>query len=285
MWRSELFQCLRVVFKAEVSILTVNLSNLTLNLLKSLRQVYLSCTLWFPGPHEKQTFKKRPLWDVQGDPAGVPRSPAAGLILAWISHIWLHCLTCESPGSPSETQQRGCSASRCGPPGSLQQHMSKWTWSGEHTPPAHLHNGLSLSADVVRLWNSMCASSMMSACVYVCSGVFKQGVHGTWKCACVPVVQQMTHYGLLVICPGTHKSRGQVVSDAMCFYGPLSYVHSEREAGGALPVYQVHLHCRELRHNQLSSTPFFLQILPKSSWSLFFLFFFQICVHIGEPNP
>lgn len=102
MWRSELFQCLRVVFKAEVSILTVNLSNLTLNLLKSLRQVYLLCTLWFPGPHEKQTFKKCLLWDVQGDPAGVPRSPAAGLILAWISHIWLHCLTCESPGSPQK---------------------------------------------------------------------------------------------------------------------------------------------------------------------------------------
>lgn len=127
----------------------------------------------------------------------------------------------------------------------------------------------------------MCASSMMSACVYVCSGVFKQGVHGTWKCACVPVVQQMTHYGLLVICPGTHKSRGQVVSDAMCFYGPLSYVHSEREAGGALPVYQVHLHCRELRHNQLLLHLLFCKYCQSQAEAFFFLVFFfsNLCSH------
>lgn len=150
----------------------MKLSNLTLNLLKSSRQVYLLCTLWFPGPHE-QTFKKCLFWDVQGDPAGEPRSQAASLILAWISHIWLHCLTCESPGSPQKPSNGTAVL-----PDVARLDLCNSTCPSEHGAANRLlqrtaqrRNGLSLSADVVRLWNSMCASSMMSACVYVCNGI------------------------------------------------------------------------------------------------------------------
>ncbi len=174
-------------------------------------------------------FKKSLLW--RGWSAGAP-FPRHQPDLGSIQPHMAHCLTSQSPGSP-QTPSGGTAV--------LPDVASlvRWNSTSEHeqwTPSntllqhsTHQCNGLSLSADVVWLWNSMCVLSMMSACVCVCAcvcSIWKGSIQYMKACKCACAVQWMTHYRLLVICPGTHKNQGQALCVTPCAFTGFSAMYT-----------------------------------------------------------